>query len=220
MKEAYYEILDWSEVWALLIPLFYLWKYPAQPKYLRPVIIYLWLALLIDIPIDLAYKFKPYVPSWMWPNNYLYNIHSIVRFACFAAFFIALKQPFLGKLKRILPFITLAFVLINFILYEHFFTPSTFSSRLLATEAGVLLFYCLQYYLFKLQEDNPQEKRKADFWVVTGLAIYVVFNFPFFLLYTSLEIDAQINWWYFHNISYIVLCIFIAKAFYVSRNRP
>ena len=102
---------------------------------------------------------------------------------------------------------------------ENFFRQDTFSSRLMATEAGILLFYCLQYYLFKLQEESTTTKRSGDFWMVTGLSIYVVFNFPFFLLYTSLKVKDQVNWWNIHNISYIILCIFIAKAFYVSRSR-
>jgi hypothetical protein len=214
-----YKILDWSEVWALLIPLAVLWKHKKQPRFFKPIILYVWLALLIDIPIDLAYIFKQSMPSWMWPNNYLYNIHSIVRFTCFGAFFILLNQPYLVKIKKLLPVISFACILVNFLFFENFFTPNTFSSRLLATEAGILLFYCLQYYLFRLQEDNAGSKKGNDFWMVTGLSIYVVFNFPFFLLYTSLDIKDQVNWWYIHNVSYIILCIFIAKAFYVPRNR-
>lgn len=214
-----YKILDWSEVWALLIPLAVLWKYKRQPRYFKPVIIYVWLALLIDIPIDVAYIFKQAVPSWLWPNNYLYNIHSIVRFLCFSTFFILISNPYLAKINKLIPLLSIILITTNFIFFENFFSPNTFSSRLLATEAGILLFYCLQYYLFKLQEDNTTTKKTADFWMVTGLSIYVVFNFPFFLLYTSLDIKDQVNWWNIHNISYIILCIFIAKAFYVTRNR-
>ncbi len=138
---------------------------------------------------------------------------------CFSVFFISLKQPYLVYTKGALPVISFLFIIANFLFFEDFFNRNAFSSRLLAIEAGILLFYCLQYYLFKLQEDSASHKKAADFWVVTGLSIYVVFNFPFFLLYTSLEVKDQVNWWYVHNISYIILCIFIAKAFYVSRNR-
>lgn len=213
-----YQILDWSEVWALLIPLAVLWIHKQQPRCFKPIIVYLWLALLIDIPIDVAYIFKQSVPSWMWPNNYLYNIHSIARFACFSAFFVLLRQLYLVKIKKWLPLASGLCILVNFLFFEDFFTPNTFSSRLLSMEAGILLFYCLQYYLFRLQEDKAGSGKGNEFWMVTGLGIYVVFNFPFFLLYTSLEVNDQVNWWYIHNVSYIIFCIFIAKAFYVTRN--
>ena len=212
-------ILDWSEVWALLIPLAFLIKYPRQPKFFQPVIIYLWLALIIDIGIDMGYIFKERTPAFLYPNNYLYNIHSIVRFTCFSYFFIMLRQPFLKKITKWLPAICLVLIAINFIFFEDFVQRTVFSRRLLALEAGVLLFFCLQYYLNKLQQEDETLRRPSDFWMVTGLSIYVVFNFPFFLLYTSLKPDDQVFWWNAHNISFIILCIFIAKAFYAARHR-
>ncbi|MEO6668655.1 MAG: hypothetical protein ABIN36_04200 [Ferruginibacter sp.] len=216
--ELIYTILDWSEVWALLIPLVVLLKFKKQPGYLKPIIIYLWVALFIDLAIDIGFKYKHLNPYLIYPNNYLYNIHSILRFILFSNFFIALKQPSLVTLKKVIPLIILFLAILNFIFFEPFFSSVSFSSRLLATEAGVLLFYCLQYYLFKLQEEHVFQKT-ADYWMVTALSIYVVFNFPFFLLYSSLEVKFQVFWWNIHNVSFIIFCIFIAKAFYVSRNR-
>lgn len=208
-------ILDWSEVWALVIPLFILAIRPKQPVYFRPVIIYLWLSLFLDILIDIGYVYRGHVPHWLNPNNYLYNVLSIVRFICFSSFFILLRQPFLVTLKKILPVLSLAFLLINFIFFEDFFNPITFSSRLFATEAGLLLFYCLQYYLYNIQEEKISAQRQPEFWVVTGLSIYVIFNFLYFLFYTSLianHVDFVVFMWNFHNISFIILCIFIGKG--------
>ena len=219
------KILEWSEVWALLIPLFVLSKYKKQPGFLKPVIIYLLLALLLDTAADIIMEINSYYKqqhkSPPYSNNFLYNIHSITRFICFSSFFILLRQPFLVKAKKYLPILSAVLVVINFAFYENFFDRNHISSRLFATEAGLLLFYCLQYYLFKLQEDKSGP-RQADFWIVTGLSIYVVFNFPFFLLYTTLlgkNGNLLVNLWNYHNITYIIFCIFIAKAFYVARNK-
>lgn len=220
------EILDWSEVWALLIPLIVLWKYPKQPTYFKPVIIYLWLALLIDIVIDVGWKIKDYYPQlyekyelpWLRDNNYLYHIHSIVRFICFSTFFIRLGQPYQQKVKRIIPYIALLLLFVNFVFFENFFLKETFSSNLLATEAGLLLFYCLQYYLFRLQEESVSEKRPADYWIVLGLSIYVVVNFFYFLFYNTLDADTKMYLWHYHNVSFIIFCIFIAKGFYAARH--
>lgn len=182
------------------------------------------LAFVLDLMIVIGDVFKDKVPKWIHPNNYLYNIHSIVRYTCFTLFFLKQKHPYSKTIRKILPYVTL-FVFINFIFLESFVKENSFSSTLLSAEAGLLLFYCLQYYLFKLKDDTFEMQKQPDFWVVTGLSIYVVFNFPYFLLYTYLvnKKDSNLtnfvmNMWYYHNVTFIVLCIFIAKAFYVSRH--
>ncbi len=223
IKDILQEILDWSEVWAPLIPLVILTFKGRQPYYLTPIIIYLWVALIIDSIIDAGWKFEGSVPGWMYPNNYLYNIHSIVRFICFSSFFILLKQPFRTKIKKVIPILSLIFIIINFRFFENFYERETFSSRLFAIESALLLFYCLQYYLFKIKEEDIVAKRPPDYWIVTGLSIYVVFNFFYFLLYTTLlnsnYTSFVVAMWNYHNISFIILCIFIAKAFYASGHK-
>jgi hypothetical protein len=227
MIDILQEILDWSEVWAPLIPLIVLSFRGKQPSFLNPIIIYLWFALVIDSIIDagwkFGWKFEGAVPGWMHPNNYLYNIHSIVRFICFSSFFIMLKQPFHTRIKKIIPLISLLFLIINFRFFENFYEVDTISSRLFAVESGLLLFYCLQYYLFKLQEEDGVEKRGPAYWVVMGLSIYVVFNFFYFLFYTTLIESGYGKFvaymWNYHNITFIILCIFIAKAFHASGHK-
>jgi hypothetical protein len=203
----------------LLIPLLVLrWK-KKQPYYMQPVIAYLWAALVINLFIDIIWKFKVpcHFPLYLSTNNYLYNLHSVIRFWLFSSFFIRLKQPFLEKIKKILPLLFLVFVVVNFIFFQDFFNYFQFSSRLLATEAALLLFYCLQYYFFRLQEEPEADKRQPDFWVVTGLSIYVVMNFFIFLFHETLNNQSHqfsVYIWKVHDVSYMILCIFIAKAFY------
>jgi hypothetical protein len=73
------------------------------------------------------------------------------------------------------------------------------------------------YYLAKLRDEDDDLSRGPDFWVATGLSIYVVVNFFVFLFYVPM-IDQNSsladNIWNVHNIAYIILCIFITKAFY------
>ncbi len=218
------KILDWSEAWALLIPLIFLLRYRKQPYYLTPIIIYLGLALGLNFMIVIGDVYEDKVPKWLHPNNYLYNIHSIVRYSCFTLFFLKLNHPYGKIIKKILPFVSIL-VLINFIFLESFVKENSFSSTLLSAEAGLLLYYCLQYYLFKFRDDSFEMKKQPEFWVVTGLSIYVVFNFPYFLLYTYLVnkkdndlTNFVMQMWYYHNLTFIILCIFIAKAFYISNN--
>ncbi len=220
------KILDWSEVWALLIPLAVLiWKKNKTP-YLKPVRIYVWVALLLNLAIDLIAEYK--VKAWglgpedfLWNNNFLYNISSVVRLLLFAWFFILLQQRFMHRIKAIIPYAFIVFVLVNFIFYEKFFPQGyyeSFSSRLLATEAALLLFYSLQYFIFLMIEDRATKASKQKgFWTVTGLSIYVSVNFFIFLFYdymTNATRTFAYGIWDVHNIVFIILCIFLAKQFY------
>ena len=81
----------------------------------------------------------------------------------------------------------------------------------------------MQYYLAELRGDDDKILSGADFWIVTGLGIYVVVNFFVFLFYVPmLNIDEQLatNIWNVHNVAFVIFCIFISKAFYGSvRNK-
>ncbi|HMH32683.1 MAG TPA: hypothetical protein VK543_06610 [Puia sp.] len=184
---------------------------------MRPVIVYLWAALLLNLVGDVIGDFKRYLPIWLRSNNVLYNIHSIIRFACFSYFFQLLGKSFRSTFDIIINLCAVAFVIFNFVQIEHFNNPLHLSGNLLATEAYLLLIYCLQYYLAKLKAETGEFGRDKDFWVVTGLSIYVVINFFVFLFYVPLlteNPDLADKMWNVHNLAYISLSIFIAKAFY------
>ena len=61
VKHYLYLALDWSEVWALMIPLSVLLFRRQQPSSLRPVIIYLWLGFLINVAIDIIMAINVYL---------------------------------------------------------------------------------------------------------------------------------------------------------------
>jgi hypothetical protein len=218
MLKIFQFIIDWSEVWALLIPISVL-LFKKQPVGLKLVVFYIWIALIINLSIDIIWKFRTMLPAAYNSNNYLYNLHSAIRFYLFSAFFIHLNQPFLVTLKKIIPICFTIFIIINFTFYENFFDYWKLSSRLLSTEAIFLLFYTLQYYLFKINDNVGTKIMNSDFWITTGLGIFVTLNFFIFLLYNELTLRFQnfaISLWSVHNISYIVFNLFLAKGFYES----
>lgn len=195
--------------------------------YLRPVRIYVWIALVINILVILVSKRNQWFgwpidtdPVWLESNNVLYNLHSVVRFFLFSWFFILLDQKMLATVKKMIPVLFAACFLVNFIFFEDFFSYWSFSGRLLSIEATILLFYCLLYYMHMLSDDESSFRKSPSFWVVTGLSIFVVINVPIFLFYIALLKqfeDFTIGIWDIHNISYIIFCCFLAKAFYESR---
>lgn len=200
----------------MLIPLVVLARNPKQPIFLRPVIIYLCLAFIINLSGDIISDFAIYLPDWIDGNNVLYNIHSIMRFVCFSYFFSFLKQPHFAILKKILPYLSVVLIIINFTFFEYFFNHDHISGNLLAAEALLLLIYCLQYYLSKMKDEKDVLTSSKDFLVVTGISIYVVINFFVFLFYVPMiteNPELADNMWGVHNVAYLILCVLIAKAF-------
>jgi hypothetical protein len=208
-------VMDWSEAWAPLIPIAVWLRHRRQPRWMAPVVTYIWIAWVIDLFIDGIWKLRLTIPPPWNSNNWLYNLHSLVRLLLFSRFFILLRQPFLPWLKRLVPVLFLLYAAIDFGFFEHFFDYNNLSSRLLALEAGLLLFYCLQYYYYKVREDEEMAGHQQDFWVVTGLGVYVAINFFIFLLYKELSVyytRFAVDIWNIHNASFILLQLFLARA--------
>lgn len=211
-------LLNWSEVWAILIPLLILLVLKKQqPKYLLPVILYLWIAFFLNLLADSIADFKKYFPDFLQSNNPLYNIHSIIRFTCFSYYFIIVDRTSTVIFKKIVLITMVIFVLINFIFFEHFFNFFMLSGSLLTVEAFLLLIYCLNYYLTQLNIEVENIATGKNFWIVTGLGIYVVVNFFLFLFYVPMikenpKLASQM--WNVHNVAYIIFCTLIAKSFY------
>src|SRR5687768_7323384 len=132
------EILMWAEVWALLFPIVALLRYKIQPDLFKPVIVYIWIALVLNTVATVIAMFseKYGFPDWLTTNNYLYNMHSIARFACFLLFFKKLKLPFGNFTLKWLPLLATVFLIINFLFFENFFHFTYFSSRLLTIESS------------------------------------------------------------------------------------
>ncbi len=217
-------ILDWSEVWATLIPLIvYFWVKP-KTSWVKPLLIYLVLALLLALVVDVTWKFgtKDWVKDtfwWLFRDGELYtlifyNINSFLRLILLTWFFY-LINPSHRKIYGVLSSVFMVAAVVNFIFFEDIFL--SFSSRLLTAEAAIILVYCLLYY-YTVNMDDEIESPMAlpPFWVVMGLTLYTSVNFLIFLFYHYLitaEEKYAIDIWSVHNISYLVLMLFIAIAF-------
>lgn len=224
MPQLLRDMLDWSEVWALLIPLTFMLIFRSSSGYLKPIRIYIIIFLLLNIVIDLKAnlgdKLNIQDGDLLYNNNFIYHIESILRLLLFAWFFILLRQPFLVTIKKLIPFIFIGFVLVNFIFFEKFVPQheEALSSRLLGTEAALMLFYCLQYFIYLIREDKiTMVKSQPGFWVLVGLTIYVAASFFVYLFYDYLVHhynEFAVSIWDVHNVTFIVFCVFIAIQFY------
>ncbi len=204
-------ILDWSEVWATLLPiLVYLIKRPAQAT-LTPVIFYLLIAIVLNVLIDLAY-FKIFTN-----NGFLYNILSICRLFIFIWFFTLLNIPSIKRNRKSIFFIVAIFISIIFLFFDPFIE---YSSKVFTLEAIVLLIFCITYFLSMLRSNKASAEFDAVLIIITGLAVYEAVCFFIFLFYDLLSKEEEnfaVKIWDVHNIAYIVFCLFIVQAFYGRR---
>lgn len=218
------EFFDWSEVWATLIPIvIFIIKKSPEP-YLKPVLIYSCLALLINIFADVIWKwkhfypdqFKLYMPLYLQDNNFLYNINSVCRLLAFLWFFNRLNFQPLPIKNFYVAVIVCIIIIVNFT-FEPF---AEFSSITFSCESIILLVYSMNYFLFLIKDDALRTDFEPSLFIITGIAVFEAANFFIFLFHKALlqessEFSAAI--WKLSNVYYIILCLYFAKAFYGGR---
>jgi len=226
------EIFDWSEVWAVLIPLtIYLIKRPKAP-WVKPMLIYLLIAFFFNSIIDFTWKSRHLgyedlskrVFWWLYLgeekrlyNTIFYNLFSFARVAIFTWFFLKINSPY-KKFYTITLLLFILFYIINFGLFQNILV---FSSRVLAFDAGLLLVFCLSYfYRINLDDNIASPIALPQSWVVTGLTLYTAINFFIFFFFSYIT-DANKQYakdiWNVHNFSFILLKVFIAISFWKAK---
>ena len=216
--EIFALVIDWAEVWIMLIPLVIWYKKPVQPVFMKPVLIYIVAAFILNLICDGMSLFFNNGSRNTLSNTVFYNLHSLTRFICFTVFFFRLQHYSFRRIQWILISLFTIIFLIYFLFVDRFFNEDHISSDLMTGEAFFSLFFCMLYYLSFLREEVEDFRVRKDFWVVTGLSIFMVVNFFVFLFYQPLLIDnvnLAISIWNFHNLAYIIFILFISKALYV-----
>ena len=220
VREIIDQILEWAEVWALLIPIAFVFK-GKRSSDLFPLKIYVFVALGINLTATLISNVKFFFDLFNHSNHIFYNLHSIVKVLFFGLLFLINSSSVLVRIiKFILIFYTI-FVVLNFAIFQ---TLLSLSGRLPVIEAILLLFFCISWCLETLQKEHTGPKKYPPvFYVVIGLFIYFAVTFILYLFYPSLisqaargefDMEFAIRIWDIHNTTFIILCLFIAKAFY------
>lgn len=213
MKEIITKILDWSEVWAILIPLtVYVVNRKEKKKWERPLLIYLIITLINNLVID--FIFHPYLEYKVLQSNHIfYNLNSVVRFFCFISFF----QYTYSAFEKLIPVTRVVFLIIVYFSYTVLNNAYDFNSKMMALESAILLVFCIIWFYLKIRDTNSGGYfSENSSWAVTGIFFYSAINFFVFLFYETL-IKSDNNFafyiWDVHNISFIIMCILFSFAF-------
>ncbi len=213
-------MIKWSEVWALLIPLAIIFIYPVKKTSIRLIVQYIAVAFILNLLATLIQIFHNQLPQNLRNNNIFYNLHSIARVLFFGLFMY--KSGLLRFLpsRKIVLWIYLLFVLVNFILWEN---PFLLSSNLYAIESILLLTLSISFLLRLITDESETDwTRQPAFLVCTGIALYEVINFFIFLFFNVLK---ETNYAFgkvtmkIFSLSFVMLCVLMAAAIYRSRSR-
>jgi len=207
-------ILNWSEVWAPLIPLYIFILKKKDYSSFRIIAVYLLTALCINAMADVSWIFKQCMPVKLQNNNYLYNISSILRTVIFTLFFRNTINLFSKKLFNWFLIIYAIGFLIYFIINGNFWT---LNSLLHTTESFTLLICSIAFFIKLINSEEIFLKFDPRLLIISGLALYESVNFFVFLFYQYIISSTDKLWdyiWYIPDTMYIVFCILIAKAFY------
>ena len=212
------QILDWSEVWAPVIPLAILILPKRNIKIAKMdsyIIAYLTIAILLSTMADVDWKFRSHLPaSWIQSNNVFYNIHSILRSIFFGLVFIGAASKKEKFINCFLLLVYVVFAVIDFVFIENILV---FSSFIFTTEGLMLLLMSLQcIWRIFTEEGKVDYKHLSIFWIAIGVCIYEAASFFILLFYSSFLNSTSYfanHIWDIHNIFYILFCSLLVKAF-------
>jgi hypothetical protein len=220
LTTLFIEILKWSEVWALLIPIMVYLTQRNNAQLLFPLQLYLLFAIVLNLFITLISNIHEFVLMFNGSNHVFYNLHSVVKVAFLGWFIMRYLPRASANIIRLVFVFYGAFILFNFSFFE---SPLFFSSRLLTIESIILMFLGISWYLYTLQDDGRREyNRGAVFLVITGIVIYESVSFFIFLFYKQLivpERNFALLIWKVHDIAFIIMCVFMARAFQKAAHR-
>lgn len=224
MEEIIQFLRDWSEVWALLIPLIVILIYKPRGQNVRWLKLYVITAFILNfLAIFMMHYHYLMPPSFLEQgNNIFYNLHSFIMVISFGCFITSVRKYKYTIVLKALLVIYLAFVLINFTLGE---SPFILSTRHFAAGSIVLLIMCL-YYFFHciIEESQTNWLKEPSFIIFVGLCLYEAITFFIFLFIYPLfnktynqDLSFAFLMMDIYQISFVIFCIFLAVGLYKYR---
>ena len=213
MNDFFNSVLQLSEVWALLIPLAIIVIYRPKEAGMRPIVVYVFIAFILNLAATFISYFHKQLPVYLQNNNLLYNLHSLARVILFSWYILHLKLIRSGWLSKFVLPIFLIFLLINFIFFE---TPLVLSTPLFSAESIILLILCLYFFMRSMQDESEINWLKhPSFLICTGICMYEALSFFIFLFFHPLferNPEFGLLTMKIFSVSYIILCILLALA--------
>jgi hypothetical protein len=173
-------IWEWSEGWAMLIPLLAIFIFRPKGRHVWLLITYVIIAFAVNFFAQLVLQCYYLFPdNFSNSNNIYYNIHVVVRVLILGWYIISVRPYKYHVLLNALLILFIAFTLINFTFFE---SPLLLSIRLFAAGNITLIICCVSYFLRSILEDSTVNWLKhPSFIVCTAVCLYEAVTFFIFL---------------------------------------
>jgi hypothetical protein len=215
---------DWSEVWALLIPLIIILVYKPRGHHLGWVVCYVVAAFILNFLATFIIECYDLVPIWLYKkgNNVFYNLHSFVMTLFFCFYFISVRRYKKTILLKTLLILYIVFVLINFVFLE---PPTKLSTRHFTTGSIVLLIMCLFYFIHSISEESQTNWLKhPSFIICSAVFLYesvtffiYLFFYPMYSKTYNKDFSFALLMMRIYQAIFIVFCILLAIGLYRSK---
>lgn len=221
--DIYRTISDWSEVWALFIPLAVILRKPRRCRECLPLVIYVFVALLLNIISVLIQLYQDEMPAYLQNNNLFYNLHAVARVYLFSWYIGLISNKRFSSVAKAAIIVFSLFLAVNFIFIESILDLSKW---LPVAETVILLLLCMKYFLFSIKDDSEINWIKdPSFSACTAIALYVAATFFVFLFITSPWVTYKVNLQFtlmiaeFYKLIFLIYCVLLAIAIYRTSKR-
>lgn len=199
---AIFKTLLYIHLFFTTLPLvfFLLFKRMSKQRSLRVILFYILYCIVNE-------GMSFYLQSIIKTPNFimLLNLFTIIEYTFFC-YFIYLIQP-KGRLRKIVPFLWIGFILFAFADYVFFNKTHEFDSFASGIEAIIVLVLCMAYLFSQVRGNNSLLIYSTfNFWVVIAFFIYFSGTFFLYLMTDKMRVSVSFQKMYFViNISFNIL---------------
>jgi hypothetical protein len=216
--DYYKTISDWSEVWALLIPLAVILRKPRRCRECLPLVIYVFVALLLNIISVSIQLYQDGMPAFLQSNNLFYNLHAVARVYFFSWYIVVLNNKQFSGIAKAAIVAFSVFLATDFIFFESILNLSDW---LPVAETVILLILCMRYFLYSIKDESETDWiKEPSFTACTAISLYVAATFFVFLFITSPWVSYKVNLRFalfiaeFYKLIFLIFSILLALAIY------
>lgn len=204
IEDLFFYLATGADILIVLLFLVF-FKKTKDDKGITCIAVYCFLFLLIN-----------YLADFVLPNfvHFFYSLFTYVEYSAFSYFlWLNTKHP---VFKRLISYISIIFLIL--LTFYYFTTPfRSLDSVPIGVETIIILVFCF-YYLYEQMNDtsNLFIYNKYQFWVITGMMIYLAGSFFIYIFANQLDTKFLQKYWFLTLVFYVIKNIFFAIGFLLN----
>jgi hypothetical protein len=213
-------------VWALLIPLIVILILRPHSQRTKWLVAYVIIAFILNFLAIFIVEYYYLTPAWMKAkgNNIFYNLHALVMVICFSCYLMAARKYKYIVILKSLFIIYLAFVALNFGLWE---SRNLLSTRHFTAGSIILLIFCLCFFFSSILEESEINWLKEPSFLI-GVAVFLyqaitffifLFIYPMYNETYNKDLSFAMLMMRVYQVVFVVFCLLIAFAIHINKKQ-